>query len=94
MGKRTKQAGSERPRVADVVVLDTTIMRPGEPHPNWLRFAKIHKGNPILDSETIYALPRKLIGAILAQIPDFFSPKERKFELDLARLSGLGFFLR
>ncbi len=66
----------------------------GKPHPNWLTFAETYKGSPALHSDVVYALPDRLISAIVKQIPDFFSEEEQHFERDLARLAGAGFFLK
>jgi hypothetical protein len=67
---------------------------PVAPHPRWTAFAAAYPDHPALKSDTIYALPEPLIDAITDRMPRFFTLDERRFERDLARSAGAGFFLK
>jgi hypothetical protein len=67
---------------------------PVAPHPHWTAFAAAYPDHPALKCDTIYALPEPLIEVISDRIPRFFTPDERRFECDLARSAGAGFFLK
>jgi len=64
------------------------------PNPHWTKFTEKYPRHPALQDDTIHALPHTLTNAIHLEIPDFFSETEEMFERDLARLSGVGFFLK
>jgi hypothetical protein len=61
---------------------------------NWEELVRLHPRHPALEQETIYALPEGLLAAIVKEIPELFTAEEKRFERDLARLGGAGFFLR
>ena len=65
-----------------------------EPDSPWSKMVEAHPGHPTLQSDTIYALPTDMIGAIRSWMPGFFSDEELQFELDLALLAGGGFFYK
>ncbi len=66
----------------------------GAPHPAWIKFEHKYRNHSALKDEAIYALPETLINAILCQSDNFFSRAEERFERDLTKSSGGGFFLQ
>ena len=63
---------------------------------DWRQFSTTHAGHPALKDDVIYALPAKLIDAIVSEpkLKTFFSDDDLAFEHDLAALAGGGFFLQ
>lgn len=78
-------------RPVDFINLGLTY---GKPHPNWERFVKMYPRMQAHENDAVYALPDRLINAIVKQVPAFFSTEELRFERDLAQLAGAGFFLK
>lgn len=64
------------------------------PDKAWKVFAGLHRGNPFLAEDPLHALTADVIDAIQKHVPGFFSEKQERFERDLARMTGAGFFLR
>lgn len=60
----------------------------------WSELVERFPDQPALQDESIYALPLRLIDAIIAEVPGFFTENEAEFEHALARAAGDGFFLR
>lgn len=60
----------------------------------WQQMVASFRGHPALDADTVYALPEMLVESIKAEVPSFFSDEDVRFETELERLSGSGFFLR
>jgi hypothetical protein len=58
----------------------------------WDKFCRRQAGQPFLANGTLYALTEKIVDAVKAEVPDFFTPKEERFERDLARTASFGFF--
>jgi hypothetical protein len=58
----------------------------------WKLFKARHRGHPALHEETLYALPPKLLTAIENEAPALLDRHERRFEQDLSRYSGVGFY--
>ena len=89
VARTTKSArrATSKPRTAKKVAV------PNRPTP-WEDFSWRYARHPVLESDTIYALPEGLVDAIACEIPDFFTEKDREFERDLSLIAGVGFFLR
>jgi hypothetical protein len=62
--------------------------------PAWIELVARYAKHPALQIDTVYALPKALIDVISEEVPDLLSEDELRFERDLARLGGFGFFLR
>jgi hypothetical protein len=62
-------------------------------HPAWIELTARYPKHPALQVDTVYALPTALIDVISADVPELLSADELRFERDLARLGGFGFFL-
>jgi len=60
----------------------------------WEAFAARHSGHPFLQLDPLYALTEDVIDAVQLHIADFFTADNERFERDLARTAGNGFFLR
>lgn len=60
----------------------------------WKELADAHPHRQELNASAIYALPPPLIKAIRKELPDFFDEDDMRFEQDLVRLGGGGFFHR
>ena len=67
---------------------------PPDTDESWEQFTKAFPNHPVLEHDSIYALPTAFIKAIKIQIPDFFTDEEQEFEKLLRNLSGGGFFLQ
>jgi len=61
--------------------------------PAWTAFAGRHPGHPALAADAVYALPGPMIDAIREEAPRFFTEVDLRFERDLTRSVGFGFFL-
>jgi hypothetical protein len=82
----------------------TTSKKPGRGARLWQKFARRHKGNPLLKRDPLYALTEELIDIIAGKAtgssftertgiaPNFLTKEEVEFERDLARTTSGGFF--
>src|SRR5689334_2415259 len=65
-----------------------------DPDPTWFAFTLRHTGHPFLAQDPLYALRADVLEAIAAEIPRFVTPEDESFELDLARSTRHGSYLR
>ncbi|MCA9071132.1 MAG: hypothetical protein KDA84_19525 [Planctomycetaceae bacterium] len=67
---------------------------PTETDESWEQFTKAFPNPPVLEHDSIYALPIAFIETIKKEIEDFFTDEEEVFEKSLRKSSGGGFFLQ
>ncbi len=60
----------------------------------WQKFERLHRRHPHLMTDTLYALPESLIRILQEHLPHLWSAADLRFEVDLSRLAGGGFFYR
>ena len=65
-----------------------------KPNKAWAVFEKRYAGNPFLIQDPLYSMEEDVIAAISKGLPGFFTEEDLRFERDLARITGGGFFLR
>jgi hypothetical protein len=65
-----------------------------QPDVAWQTFERLHPGQPFLAQDPLYALTEDAIDAIQKGVPGFFTDEQVRFERDLYRMTGGGFFLR
>lgn len=72
-------------------ITDTNVPSPS---PEWEAFSRRRAGCRFLSLDPLYALTVPILDAIKAEVPQFFTRTEERFERDLIRTASFGFFLR
>lgn len=60
----------------------------------WDAFHRQFAGHPQLQKDYVYALPATLIDAICKHVPGLFSKDDVRFEKELVKHAGAGFFMK